>query len=69
MRVALFEMLRVYTLERNEKITKWFINDSQYPEKSRISEPLEHKAEVVIPSVIFAFVLVATLLRYTWITN
>jgi len=30
--MAQFEMLRVYTFERNEKITKWLINDSQYPE-------------------------------------
>jgi len=65
--VAQFEMLRVYTLERKEQIRKWFINDSQYLEQGRISEPLVYSAEAVNPSVIFVFVLVGTLLRYTWI--
>jgi hypothetical protein len=32
MKAAQFEMMRLYTFERNEKMTKWLSNDSQYPE-------------------------------------
>jgi hypothetical protein len=47
------------------EIKKQLINDGQYPDKERISERLEYKAEVLILSVLFAYVFVKTLLRYT----